>query len=92
MQGAGAGFTSSPPHPIAPEHRLQSSHGLYRKLPSSTSGTENLEPKVPESNLYVFIRLVYSSLCALACGVGGRRVSARVHSATKRPKGSEEAG
>ena len=84
LQGL-VGFTSSPP--IGQEHRLQSSHGLYRKLPSSTSATEALEPKVVASNLYVFIRVVNSSFCAFACGVGGRRVSARVHSATKSPKG-----
>ena len=41
------------------------SHGLYRNGPSF-SGTETVEPNVPESNLYVFIRVVYSSLCALA--------------------------
>ena len=64
-------------HPYAPEnHRLQSSHGLYRKRPSSTAGTETVEPNVPESNLYVFIRVVYSSLCALACGVRVRGRSA----------------
>ena len=82
-------------HPYAPEnHRLQSSHGLYRKRPSSTAGTETVEPNVPESNLYVFIRVVYSSLCALACGVGGRGISAsaRVRSAARSPEGRRRSG
>ena len=78
-------------HRDTTEHasRLRSSHGLYRKRPSSTSGTETVEPNVPESNLYVFIRVVYSSLCALACGVGGRGISASagVRSAARSPEG-----